>query len=351
MTKLLRWCNLSLIFVTLLSYVSPFVSPEKFWMFSFFGLLYPWLLLANFLFIVYWGIRKERYLLFSIFCILIGWNYFIGFIGLNNRLEGNHETVIKIASYNTGRTLYLWNKSDKEQHKKSKDSFFRLRKDFRDIDIHCAQEASKYAIDWLTDSLAFPLYFYHYEKISTTFIFSKTPFLKTGFIDLKNRANSCIWADLNLHGKIVRIYNVHLQSSQISDKTDKLAKDGNLQEKETWKTIGEVLKKYVRAAKTRAWQAEKIAKHIAECPHPVILCGDLNDTPLSYPYNVLSENLHDTFKEKGKGIGTTYAGSIPALRIDFIFADQNFEILNHEIIDNDLSDHYPVVGTLRIKEK
>ena len=72
------------------------------------------------------------------------------------------------------------------------------------------------------------------------------------------------------------------------------------------------------ANKNRAHQAEEIQRHIDGSPYPVILCGDFNDTPLSYTYRQLSRKLTDSFIEKGRGIGNTYIGGFPSFRIDYV---------------------------------
>ena len=76
-------------------------------------------------------------------------------------------------------------------------------------------------------------------------------------------------------------------------------------------------------------------------PYPIILCGDFNDTPLSYAYNTISANLKDTFKESGKGIGQTFV-KIPALRIDYILHEKKIRSLNYKQHKKKLSDHYAV---------
>ena len=38
----------------LMAYLAPFVPPDKFWPVSFFGLAYPYILLANFVFLVFY---------------------------------------------------------------------------------------------------------------------------------------------------------------------------------------------------------------------------------------------------------------------------------------------------------
>ena len=78
-------------------------------------------------------------------------------------------------------------------------------------------------------------------------------------------------------------------------------------------------------------------------PYKVIVCGDFNDTPQSYTYNLLSENLNDSFKTKGVGFGTTYAGSIPALRIDYILTHEKIKVQSHKILKENYSDHFPVI--------
>lgn len=347
MTKLMKWANLFLVFLTILSYLSPYVSPATFWPLSFLGLSYPWLLLANVVFCIYWGIQKNRYAFFSLFVILIGWNYLSSFIGLNFNNQSNSEKDVTVVSFNINGLKKLARKSNKD----IEESYSQFLEKINDVDIICAQEASKATIDYFSKPLKLPYTLSFDKKQATTIIFSKYAFLNSGSISFKNKVNSCIWADLLINGDTLRIYNFHLQSNGISGTTEKLAKEGDLQEKETWENIKKVISRYKRAAQIRADQAKKIANHIRTSPHQVLLCGDLNDTPVSYPYYILSNDFQDSFREKGQGIGTTYAGSLPALRIDYIFADNNFEILSHQVLHENFSDHYPVVGTLRIKEK
>jgi endonuclease/exonuclease/phosphatase family metal-dependent hydrolase len=83
----------------------------------------------------------------------------------------------------------------------------------------------------------------------------------------------------------------------------------------------------------------------------VVVCGDFNDTPNSYTYHQISKGLNDAFREAGSGIGTTYVGKIPFLRIDYIlYSKERFDPLYFKVIRKNLSDHYPVVSTLKIKD-
>ena len=119
------------------------------------------------------------------------------------------------------------------------------------------------------------------------------------------------------------------------------------------KDIEEVKKmgmKFKKAFQQRAKQVRKIRKYLDESPYHVLLCGDFNDTPASFSYEQLSDNLHDAFVNSGKGIGRTYVGKLPSFRIDYIFYSEGFESLNFETMDFRHSDHLPITCDLVKKE-
>jgi endonuclease/exonuclease/phosphatase family metal-dependent hydrolase len=81
------------------------------------------------------------------------------------------------------------------------------------------------------------------------------------------------------------------------------------------------------------------------------VCGDFNDTPNSYTYHQIAKNLNDAFQEAGSGIGTTYIGAIPFLRIDYIlYSPEFFTPLFFRIIPKKLSDHFPISSALRYQK-
>jgi len=111
-----------------------------------------------------------------------------------------------------------------------------------------------------------------------------------------------------------------------------------------------VISKINSAFIKRGYQTDIITEHINDSPYPVIICGDLNDTPTSYAYRILSKGLKDAFTGSGKGFGITYAGeNFPAFRIDYILHDDMFNAVNFTRNKISLSDHYPISSIL-IKE-
>ena len=76
-------------------------------------------------------------------------------------------------------------------------------------------------------------------------------------------------------------------------------------------------------------------------PYPVIVCGDFNDTPLSYAYKKIKGDLIDSFVTCAIGIGESFV-KIPGLRIDYIMHDKAFKSFNYHKQKEVLSDHYAI---------
>jgi endonuclease/exonuclease/phosphatase family metal-dependent hydrolase len=148
--------------------------------------------------------------------------------------------------------------------------------------------------------------------------------------------------------KVLRLYNVHLQSNRVTKTTEKVIKKGELDEEQTWEDISFVLSRVGSATGLRAQQAQKLREHIMASKWPVVICGDFNDTPNSYVYALLSEGFNDTFRKKALGVGTTFAGSLPLLRIDYVLTEKTLKTYSCSTLreGGKFSDHYPVVVAL-----
>ncbi|MEM6963277.1 MAG: endonuclease/exonuclease/phosphatase family protein [Bacteroidota bacterium] len=337
----MRWLNVLVIFATFFSYLSPLVNPNQFWIFSFFGLIYPWLLLSNIIFIIYWGIKKRKYLLFSLGSIVLGWGHFKSFVGFNFATQIPSEKVVTIGSYNIHGLIQIQREKDKAEKKKQMADLKQLLDAQKKVDILCTQETGSLGFRFIEENLNLP--FVHTIKGKGAAIFSKYQILNFGEIDFDKTTNSCLWADIKIENETFRVYSVHLQSNHVSTVATKVIKEKEIGKKETFKDVKSMMGRFRFFVKVRVNQAQSIADHMNNCPYPIILCGDFNDTPQSYTYQILTQNLKDTFKEKGRGLGTTYAGSIPALRIDYILTDEELMIYSHEILRTNYSDHYPVI--------
>ena len=99
----------------------------------------------------------------------------------------------------------------------------------------------------------------------------------------------------------------------------------------------------------RAEQVFTIKEHTKTCPYPYIIAGDFNDTPTSFAVSQMAKGLRNAFREKGVGLARTYNGDFPNYQIDYVLASNQFDVRSYRIIEEKLSDHYPIVSDLVLK--
>lgn len=314
-----------------MSYLAPYINPTKAWVFSFFATAYLGLLLCNIFFIIGWALFKNKLWMLSFLAILLG----IGHLGsyFNLSFQNPQEDHVSIMSYNIGAFIRSQKLNKDKSYKTQFISFF---KNESKPDILCLQESPYKKL--FKDSLQ---YEFSLRKGSMS-ILSDLPHVDKGVLDFPNTSNRIIWADLKTNEQIIRVINVHLQSNKVSEQAEDLVNNVDLAEKETWSDMRSVIGKVKRATAIRTKQAEEAQKFIASSPYPVLLAGDFNDTPLSYTYSLMSDKLKDAYIKKGSGLGITYAGEIPGLRIDYIMGSKEIEFSSYTCSKVDFSDHYPI---------
>lgn len=115
--------------------------------------------------------------------------------------------------------------------------------------------------------------------------------------------NSLAYVDLRLPRGNLRVFNLHLESYAVKPT----------------QSPREVLRRLRRGMNAHVEQAGRVGDLLETSPGAVLLCGDCNDVPGSYTYQTFAAHLSDGFVRAGQGWGFTYAGPLPALRIDYIF--------------------------------
>ena len=138
-------------------------------------------------------------------------------------------------------------------------------------------------------------------------------------------------------------YNISFASivQRLSDKT-------NRNRREISNDFIEVHEKMLGSFIKRSDQVNMILNTIYKSNYPAIICGDFNDTPMSYTYHKLSSGRKDSFKESGKGFGSTFTILWPLLRIDYILFPEKFDSTRHIIGKEKFSDHYPIIAEIVI---
>ncbi|PSQ76005.1 MAG: hypothetical protein BRD37_07785, partial [Bacteroidetes bacterium QH_8_67_23] len=148
-------------------------------------------------------------------------------------------------------------------------------------------------------------------------------------------------------GRRAVLYNVHLRSFG-SDKPWR-ADNPHLFDWGFWKPY---LHQYRNAYRARAKEIERIRKMLRQEKRPVIVAGDFNSTPHSWVYRQLTAGgMQDAFGRTGDGWGSTYHSDLPFARIDFVFASAEWKIVEARVPEADLSDHRPMLATLRWRSR
>lgn len=107
------------------------------------------------------------------------------------------------------------------------------------------------------------------------------------------------------------------------------------------------MSQYRHAYRIRNWEVDQVLEMIDREEVPVIVLGDLNSTPNNWVYRRMAEGRQDVFRKAGRGWGATYHTRFPVVRIDFILAGPEWEVVEARVPRVWLSDHLPVVARLR----
>ncbi len=350
--QVLLLVNLVFGILLIMSYFAGSVSPADSWVLPFIGLAYPFLLLINLAFAVYWAVIAKYYFILSILIILAGF----GLIGRYFQASaGNQELDLdksfKVLSFNVHN---LTENNYKILSERQNDIFDHVINEAPDItcmqEFYSQGENYYYPLLNLKEQLDASNYYYesyynpYKSKIVGMAIFSKFERINHGFLKGEAAKKFGIFADLVHKGDTFRVYNLHLESIYLQ-RTDYKIVTGNTEElgKESLMSrLKRISGKLKQAFQRRSMQVEQLKQEIEACPYPVIICGDFNDTPSSYAYNTLTEKLKDAFIESGSGLGQTFSSRIPFFRIDYILYDTCFVSDAYRADNPEISDHYPV---------
>jgi len=362
--------NIILVVLFLLACLNNFLDPANWWFIAVLALIIPLLLLFLILFIIFWAIFKSKWAFLSLGAILLGFftiRAVIGFNFTNDFSQEKQESSIRVMTWN----IHSWD----EMFKKSKGRTANRAKMLEYIrnqnaDILCLQEffESKDAHLYertlpLLQEMGYPYYYYtnDYSRLKNLYesgsaIFSKYPILEKDKIryrkpDSSFMNESLIYADVETPSGTVRIYTTHLQSNNFGKKEYEDIRIIKSADDSLVEATQSIIKKLRRSYALRSGQVEQAFQAMKASPHPIIFAGDLNDVPGSYTYFRLKANRKDVFVAAGSGLGRTFRYISPTLRIDYVFVDEKFRILQTKTEPIDYSDHFPIVTDLRLAGK
>lgn len=329
-------------------FVVPRVHPGHAWVLPMVGLVAPAIYVLTVILFLYWVLRwRLKRAAAMLLFVVLG----LGSVSLFWRprvqrdypVSGYGRSAIRCMSYNV-RGLYG------EDGRGAADRVAAII-DSLDPGILCLQE---YNHGVAVRSEAFLRLLERYEaarfglrdEVPPQAILSKYRILRSGVV---TEPRSSVWADLLIGDDTVHVVNNHLQSTGITALDNayitgyEYLSDTAREEK-----IRSIVGRFRRNCILRADQVDSVRTHLDAVPQRLrIVCGDFNDTPVSYTYRRMAEGLNDAFSRCGHGYSHTFRGFFNALRIDYLLSSPAFEVLSYEVPDCDASDHLPLFVRLK----
>ncbi len=343
---------LTIVFNLLLffSYLAFFSDPTRNSGIAFLGLAYPIIVTINLILFFIWFIKRDIFFFPTLILLILGMYHHSRFLQINPKISENnsYNEKIKVMSFNV-RLFDLYNWTDNEEVKSKIVQLIKKQKP----EIICFQE---YFYDnnkeFITREIILKeLGFKHYHESFTDesnknslfglATFSKFPIINKGSLAFKNdHSNHCMWSDIVCESDTLRVFNTHLGSIRFNNSDYKII-GGKGSPLYSYQKIPkqDIFNRLKIGFSKRAQQINELIPYLKDSPFKRILCSDLNDTPISYAYNQLSNLFTDSFTKSGFGIGGTYIGKVPFLRIDYIWHDKDLDSFNFKTHQNQLSDH------------
>lgn len=348
--------NLFVLLLYLLAQLSTILSPEQLFFPALFGLGFPVLLGGVCFFLLYRLVKRQwKGFFFNLIFLVLTWGSISTYFPLYCKEKPIPEGAVKVLSLNCHGFGFL------KHSEENPNPTLRYLKDSK-ADIICLQEAytsrnsSPYVsmrkiARYLPEYPHVILRFGQKDRGTSLMLLSKYPVKDTRLLPLDSRFNGGVVYTLDVKGKEVQLYNLHLESFYLTDKDANeyvsLAKDGD--------PIGltdKVTAKFTPAFKRRAAQADAIAIDCAQSKTPyVIICGDFNDTPISYTRSRIASNRIDAYAHSGCGVGASFKVKGFGVRIDHILHSEKIDSYQCRIDDEaTISDHKPISCFVVLKD-
>ena len=338
-----------------LSVACPYVNPKRFVWLAFFGLAFWEIFLFNVLIFILLLLMWSRKVWIAVLALVISIPGLNKSFSIGSKVE--QEGGFKVMSYNVHMFQPLDEASTKEDVGNKIINIVREQSP----DVLCCQEFAAFKSrvgrpqcieDFAKDADFSYIYYNRKSNYGGNVIFSKWPITKvseeSGF-GQENTYGVMVSVDAGERG-FFYLADIHLLSYMITD--DEIgALTHSSDSHNSLDTIGmSVARKLKYAYQKRADEIVTVLEGMPPINGPVIVCGDFNETPMSYVYRQMQKaGFTDTFTKVGRGIKPTYAGRLPLLRIDYAWANDKVQPLRFERKHVNASDHYPIIMEFAIK--
>ena len=283
--KILQLINILTAFLLLLTYLPYHFDLSFFPKLTLFSYAYPFVLLINAVFVLFWlFFGPRRRILISAIVIIIHFSFIFRLVNYSSSEEKAKEDI-SILTYNVHDFSHKAEEEDAQlKIKENTDSIIAFIHR-ENPDIICLQDYSANTKDKkgfhyrLTEILKYR-YFYFYKKgsrenIKDCAIYSKYYIADASTIWEESERNySLIYADIICRDKKIRVYNFHLISYMLGHDEQNTYSEilhGKINEREGGKNI---MRKLIAADTLKKTQTENLIPKLEETSVPYIVTGD-----------------------------------------------------------------------------
>lgn len=336
--------NVCTILLMWLAVISTFVSPSSYPTLSLLGLFFPIFVVVDIAFFFFWLIFRFYLVWVPLVGLMVVAGYAMDYCPINTK-KYLSDSAICVVTYNLGKV-------NEEEERQEVLNYLKEKSP----DIVCFQEIQDNLVNMpefqnIVDSM-------HYHKVKGTAkcILTRFPVLgDTLHIDYPTRNNSSMACWVYCQGDSMLLVSNHLESNALSDSDKTEYKNMILEPEQQRVEHGSrlLIRKLRDAAYYRGDQTDTLCSLIDKnAEKSIVMCGDFNDTPISYTYQRIARRLDCAFRKIGRGVGFTYSQSGIFVRIDHIFVSSDWQCIKCYVDEGvTASDHFPMVAYLQKKEQ
>ena len=335
------------------------VEPTSKWMAipSLIALAYEWLLVALIvLTLIALVTRHKRIVAISVVVLLFSAVPISHTVSLR-KTTPDHPTEhrLSVLTYNTlmlahnnrtktTRPLTL----DMLNYIKQQDADIVMLQEFETIEGRKATE-NGFSLDEVKKTLGYPYSYIDYKRYKSKrkygmAVFSKYPLIEKQTIHYESASNMSDVCLAVVETDTLLLVNNHLESIKLTDDNFDFSDRNSEQLKTKAHTI---VGKMLHAYTYRSLQAKTVKQHIDQSPYKVIVCGDFNDTPVSYTYHRISRHLRDAhLAARPFSFGHSFYHGPLGIRIDYVLCSRSLYPTSATLDKVNFSDHYPLKVTI-----
>lgn len=349
--------NVAVILLLLTCGLCTFVSPATAPRLGLFCLFYPVFVLTDAIFIFVWLLIRWRMAMVSVAGLLLSAPFTQSYCPVH--LPGSSKSaadarVLKVMTFNS----HYFKEMD-GGWKGTEHTFFQLlqRDTFDIIAIQEGEQSLSYrsVVDPFMEQHGYTRIMAQGARHEGNMLFTRHKPIDAKALPMPTReTNIATLYRILIDDDTLTLANIHLESYHLENPAKEQYRSALHQlNADTTRNTGRFMVNLMKPAmKMHGEQIDSVLEYIeplAERGEMVVLCGDFNDSPVSYACRRARSALTDAYRAAGRGPGFTYHEEGMPFRIDHIFVSDRLRPLKTWVETSVLeSDHYPLATILEV---